>query len=405
MTVTGFSADPPHDSYDIVIIGGGIMGTSAAWSLAADPGFDGRILVIERDPSYARAATMLAASCIRQQFSEPLNIRMSQYAAQVIADLPGHLDGHPSIPQLAIRNFGYLTLATNARQAAALRAAHAVQRACGAGTALLTPDEIAVRYPFYALDDVHLGALNTRDEGYWDAALMFEATRRAAIRAGVHATAGEVTGLRRGGGRVSAVHLASGAEIACGTVINAAGTRAAQIAAMAGIALPIEPRKRYSWVFRAAQPLPCALPLTVDPTGVYVREQGGGLYQCGSAGLSDPAVDPDDFAMDHTLWENHVWPILAARIPAFEAIRVQSDWVGHYDMNVLDHNALIGPHPDVPNLHMMAGFSGHGLQQAPAMGRAIAERIVHGRYVTLDLSPFETARVVEGRAVRETAVI
>jgi glycine/D-amino acid oxidase-like deaminating enzyme len=188
-------------------------------------------------------------------------------------------------------------------------------------------------------------------------------------------------------------------------VVNAAGTRGPRIAAMAGIALPVEPRKRYTWVFTAATPLPRMLPLTIDPSGVHVRQNGPDSYMVGGETSPDPTADPDDFAMDHDLWEGTVWPTLAARIPAFEAIRVQREWVGQYDMNTLDANAICGPHPEVGNLHFLNGFSGHGLQQAPAMGRGAAEMLVHGSYLTLDLSPFGFDRVAAGRPFVERAII
>jgi glycine/D-amino acid oxidase-like deaminating enzyme len=175
---------------------------------------------------------------------------------------------------------------------------------------------------------------------------------------------------------------------------------------MAGIDdLPVEPRKRYSWVFRAAEPLPGVLPLTIDPSGVHVRQDGPGAYLAGAAPDPDLATDPGDFALDPARWEDHVWPILATRIPAFEAIRVVSEWAGHYDFNTLDQNAILGPHPDLPNFFFQNGFSGHGLQQSPGMGRGMAELLTHGDYRSLDLAPFGYERVAAGRPMLERAVI
>jgi len=163
--------------------------------------------------------------------------------------------------------------------------------------------------------------------------------------------------------------------------------------------------KRYSWIFSAEQPLDRDLPLTIDPSGVHVRENGGGTYQCGGHSDIDPAVDPDDFVMDHSIWENHVWPILATRIPQFEAIKVQSEWAGHYAYNTFDHNAILGPHMEVENFYFLNGFSGHGLQQSPAMGRGTAEIMVHGKYKTLDMSQFHFDRIPAGRKIIEKAII
>ncbi|MEM7491093.1 MAG: FAD-binding oxidoreductase, partial [Pseudomonadota bacterium] len=178
----------------------------------------------------------------------------------------------------------------------------------------------------------------------------------------------------------------------------------AQVARMAGLDLPVEPRKRYTWIFEAARPLPKDLPLTIDPSGVHVRSDGH-WYMAGATPAHDPAVAPDDFAGDWSLWEERVWPALAARIPAFEDLRLRQSWVGHYDLNTFDANAIVGPHPRLDGFHVLNGFSGHGLQQSPALGRGLAERIVHGRYVSLDLSPFAPDRLIRGERFPELAVI
>lgn len=396
-----------HTGYDVVIVGGAIMGASLAWFLASDPDFDGRVLVVERDPTYANSSTMHTTSCIRQQFSHALNVRISQFGAEFITGLRGFMGGDDRVPEIAIRNFGYMYLAGSEARADELRRDRDVQVAAGAATRLMTADEIAAAYPFYRLDDVVLGSINTVDEGYWDATAVFDWLRRKGREQGVEYLTGEVVAMTRGAGgrRVESVTLASGEVISCGQVVNASGPRAARTAAMAGIDLPVEPRKRYSWIFQAETPLDRELPLTVDLSGVHVREAGGGTYQCGGHGPEDPAVEPDDFAMDQSLWEEHVWPALAWRIPQFEAIKVTSEWAGQYAWNVLDRNAVLGPHDEVGNFWFMNGFSGHGLQQAPAMGRGLAELLVHGEFRSLDLSPFGFGRIREGRGIVEAAII
>lgn len=398
---------PRHDSYDIVIIGGAIMGSAAAWFLTEESDFDGRILVVERDPSYALSSTAHTTSCIRQQFSTELNIRISQFAAEYITNLRDRMGGDRDVPEIRIRNFGYMYLANTPALAETLRASFEVQRAAGAATRLMTADEIAQDYPFYALDDVLLGSINLVNEGYFDAGALFDAWRKGAKARGVEFVHNEAVAMRLGedGRKVVEITLASGNQVACGQVLNASGPRAARTAAMAGIMLPVEPRKRYSWIFRAAQPLDRDLPLTIDPSGLHVRENGGGTYQAGGHFGPDPAVEPDDFNMDHSLWEDMVWPILASRIPQFETVKLQAEWAGHYAMNTVDHNAILGPHDVVENFFFLNGFSGHGLQQAPAMGRGAAERMVHGQYRTLDLSAFDYARLPRGRPIRELAVI
>jgi glycine/D-amino acid oxidase-like deaminating enzyme len=393
-----------QDSYDVVIIGGAIMGSSTAWWLT-ELGFPGRVLVVERDPSYAKAATSLSFSCIRQQFSTALNIRISQFGADFVQSLPQRMGGDPRVPDLRIQNFGYLYLADTPEFAATLRANQAVQVACGAGTRLLDPGQMQAEFPFLTVDDLILGSLNTRDEGYFDGYTVFDWFRRKARDRGVDYVTDEVVGIDRAGDRITSVRLASGARVTCGCVVNAAGTRGARVAAMAGIALPVEPRKRYTWMLQAARPLDRPLPLVIDPSGAFVREVGGGTYMAGGHADHDPAVDPEDFTMDEALWLDLIWPALATRIPAFEAVKVTSEWAGQYDFNTLDQNAVTGPHPEVANFLFLNGFSGHGLQQSPAMGRATAEWITHGGYRTLDLSPFHYDRVLAGRPLVEGAII
>ena len=174
---------------------------------------------------------------------------------------------------------------------------------------------------------------------------------------------------------------------------------------MAGIDIPVEPRKRYTWIFAAEKPLDRALPLTIDPSGVHVRENGSGTYLCGGHADIDPGVAFDDFVMDHGIWQDKIWPAIATRIPQFEAIKVTSEWVGHYAMNTLDQNAIVGPHTEVENFMFLNGFSGHGLQQSPAMGRGTAEFLTHGAYQTLDLSPFHYDRIAKNQPILEKAVI
>lgn len=405
-TMKPLSAIPDHARYDVVIIGGAMMGSATAWFLTR-LGFQGRILVVERDPTYARAATMLSHSCIRQQFSHVLNVQISQFGADFVQNIRAHMGDDARIPDLRINNFGYLYLADNAAFAQTLRENQALQAAAGAGTQILTADDIRAAYPFMQVDDILLGSLNRKDEGSFDGTTVFERFRRCAREAGVDYVTNEVTGitLNAAGTLVDSVTLASGERISAGTVVNAAGTRGIDIAAMVGTHLPIEPRKRLNWIIQAETPLDRPLPLTIDPTGVHLHENGGGTYMVGGHSDDDPAVDHDDFAMDHALWESHIWPVIATRIPQFEAVKVTSEWVGLYDFNLLDQNAIVGPHPTIPNFMFMNGFSGHGLQQAPAMGRGMAEWIMHGGYRSLDLSPLHFDRVAAGKGILEKAII
>lgn len=398
---------PKHASYDVIIIGGAMLGSSTAWFLSSNPDFRGRVLVVERDPSYQNAATSHTNSCIRQQFSNALNVQISQFGAEFVQNLPRFMGEDSGAPKLRIHNFGYLYLANTPEFADSLRASHAVQAANGAATRLLSGDEIKAEYPFYNTDDLILGSINTVDEGYFDGITVFDWFRRQARANGVEYLANEVIAITRNatGTRVESVTLASGEVVACGQVVNASGTRGAVTARMVGINIPIEPRKRYTWVFTAETPLDRDLPLTIDPSGLHVRQDGKSSYMAGGHADYDPAVEFDDFSMDHGLWLDHIWPLLATRIPQFEAIKVQREWAGHYDYNTLDHNAITGPHSQVENFLFLNGFSGHGLQQSPAMGRGTAEWLVYGQYRTLDLSPFGFDRIAEGRPFAEKAII
>ena len=391
------------DSYDVVIVGGAIMGSSVAWFLSRNPDFDGTVLVVERDPSYANSSTARTNSCMRQQFSREVNIRISQFGAEFVRDFRAWMDD-PEAPEVAVNHFGYMYLASDTAAAAVLQANQRVQAALGAGTVIMTPDEIAAAYPFYNVDDVVCGSHNPVDEGWFDSGTIFDWWRRQARRNGVEYHTDEVVGLDRCGDAVTGVVLASGGRIGCGALVNAAGPRAARTAAMAGLELPVEPRKRFTWIFEAAEPLEQTLPLTIDPTGVHVRTDGA-AYMAGCPPDHDPPVDHDDFDMDHDIFEDKVWPVLAHRIPAFERIKVTSRWAGHYAYNRFDHNAVVGPHPEVSNFLFVNGFSGHGMQQSPAMGRAVSELIAYGEYRTLDLSALGYERIARDEPFVETAII
>ena len=388
----------------VVIVGGAIMGSSLAWWLTELGHPPDRVTVVERDPTYAACATAFSNSCIRQQFGNPLNVAVSRFGVEFIRQFPARM-ADDRVPPIHLHPFGYLYLAGDEAQADRLRRAQAVQAAAGAATRLLTPDEIAATWPFMDVGGIVLGSHNPVDEGYFDGTTMFEWWRRIARERGVAYLHGEVTGVDVAGGAVRSVRLADGSRLPADIVVDAAGTRGARVARMAGLDLPVEPRKRYTWVFEAARPLDRDLPLTIDPSGVHVRQDGPGTYLAGATPAEDPGVAPDDFAGAWEIWEEFVWPAVAARIPAFEEIRVVQSWVGHYDLNTFDHNAIVGADPELPGYYVLNGFSGHGLQQSPAMGRGMAELLVHGAYRTLDLTPFGPGRIAANEPFPETAVI
>jgi len=310
------------------------------------------------------------------------------------------------VPDVILQSFGYMYLADNDQFAATLQEAQKVQSSLGAGTKHMTADEIQRDYPFYNLEDIVGGNHNLKDEGYFDGNTLFDWWRRSAKERGVEYVTNEVVSmsLNDTGRQVESVTLKSGDVIQCGTVVNASGPRAVLTSRMAGIEIPVEPRKRYTFIFDAEQPLDRDLPLTIDPSGVHMRTDGQ-YYLAGCPPDDDPAVDYDDFVQDHSIWQEKVWPIIANRIPQFEAIKLTNSWAGHYAFNTLDQNAIIGPHTQVQNFIFVNGFSGHGFQQSPAMGRGVAEMITFGEYRSLDLSQFSYARIERGEKFDEKAII
>ncbi len=397
---------PKHKSYDVVIIGGAMLGSSTAWFLSHNTDFNGKILVVERDPTYEFAATSLTNSSIRQQFSEAINVKISQFGADFVKNFKTYMGGGPDLPQPIIQSFGYMYLADTQGFAYQLKADQKMQAACGAGTRHMSRDEIKAAYPFYQLDDIIAGNHNIIDEGYFEGATLFDWWKRQAKAKGVEYVHNEVVAMAKNanGTHIESVTLKSGEIISCGVVVNCSGTRGALTAQMAGIDIPIEPRKRMTFIFDAETPLDRDLPLTIDPSGVHMRTEGK-YYMTGGPPDDDHAVDPTDFAPDHEIWENKIWPAVANRIPQFEAIKVINSWVGHYDYNVLDQNAILGPHTLIRNFMFCNGFSGHGFQQSPAMGRGLSELIVYGAFKTLDLSPFSFGRIERNEPFLEKAVI
>ena len=398
------ATSPTHSRYDVFIIGGAMLGSSAAWWTAQNPDFTGRILVVERDPTYQFAATTHTNSCIRQQYGTEINVRISQFGAEFLQNFARYMQDSEA-PKIHLHDFGYLYLADTQSFADVLIDNQQMQSRLGAGTRIMTPDQIRAAYPFYNLDGIILGSHNPLNEGYFDGGTMFDWFRKKARQLGAEYIHNEVTGITRQGDRVTGVTLASGEGVSAGIIINASGPRGAVTARMAGLDIPIEARRRFTFIFDAAEPLGRDLPLTIDPSGVHMRTDGRYFMAGSPPDDGDPAVAFDDFTMDHAIWEDKVWPALATRVPAFERVKLINSWVGHYDYNTLDQNAIIGPHPEVGNFLFANGFSGHGLQQSPAMGRALSELICYGGYRTLDMAPLGYDRIARGEPLRERAII
>jgi FAD-dependent oxidoreductase domain-containing protein 1 len=391
------------DSFDVIIGGGAVMGSSIAYHLAAHPAFNGRVLVIDKDMTYRQAASSLSLSSVRQQFSCPINIRVGLYGIAFLRQARETLAVEGDAPALSLVENGYLYLASEAG-APILAENHGAQLDEGADILLLGGEALKARFPFLNLDGVVSGAWGRSGEGWFDGYLLMQAFRRKARALGVVYREGEIASIERQGARISGVRLADGEQIACGAFINAAGASgAARLANQMGFDIPVHSRKRCVFVFSAKQRI-AHCPLIIDTSGAYVRTEGDSFV----CGISPPeAQDPDsnDFDVEWSQFEDIIWPALAHRIPALENIRPGRAWAGHYDLNVFDHNAIVGRAPGLDNSYLAAGFSGHGIQQSPAVGRGLAELIAQGSYATLDLSDFAYERIAAGRPLVERNVI
>jgi FAD-dependent oxidoreductase domain-containing protein 1 len=385
---------------DVVIIGGGVVGSAVAYFLRRDG--DCRVTVVERDPTYARASSALSASSIRQQFSCPVNIALSRFGIGFLRSVGEHLAVNGEAPAIGLREPGYLYLAGPAG-VDVLQANYRVQRAHEVAVALLDPAGLRERFPWMEVAGVAAGSLGLADEGWFDGPALMQAFRRKARALGAQYVHAEAVGFERDGTAIRAVRLAGGERLPCGAVVNAAGPYARAVAGFAGLRLPVEARKRSVFVLQCKESLP-GCPLVIDTSGVWFRPEGDRFL----AGWSPPEEDdPEELGLDvdHELFERVVWPALAARVPAFEAVRVSGAWAGHYEYNTFDHNALLGRMEAAPNLYFANGFSGHGMQQAAGAGRGISELILHGQYRTIDLSDLDVSRVDAGRPLRELNII
>ena len=389
-------------TYDVVIVGGAVIGSAIAYFLAAEPAFDGSILVVEKDPSYGFSSSTRSWGAIRQQFSTPENIWMSLYGARFFKSVGEHLSLDGEAPDLAFKEAGYLFLIPEAKLEL-FEANHEVQIAHGAEVALLTPGELAERFPALNLDGVAAGSLGLRNEGWIDPSALMHAFRRKARTLGVEYLHDEVVGIARTGNSVTGVSLADGGEVASGVVVDAAGRHAGKVATMAGLELPVGPHKVITFVFNCREKLSHA-PNTIDTSGLVFRPEGEGYITILPPGPED---EPRtfDFEIDYGRFEERVWPLLARRVPAFEAIKMTGAWAGHYDDNHFDHNAILGPHPEVTGFIFANGFSGHGLQQSPATGRAVMELIVFGGWRSLDLGRFSYDRILRREPLEEANII
>ncbi len=385
--------------YDVVIVGGGVMGCACAWHLMrSDDKL--KVAVVEKDPSYARASSTLSMANIRVQFSLKENIEISLYAFKFFERFDEEMAVDGDRPDLSFRREGNLFLVDAASRPAA-EEAMALQQSLGGRVAWLSPDQIRARFPLYAPHDLTGGTFGP-DDGYLDAYSLLMGMKKKAVALGADVIQDEAIEILASHRRVNGLRLASGRRLITDILVNCAGAWAATIASTAGVTLPVVPVKRQIYALKTGVKPEEPLPLTILPSGLYFRSETGNLILVGKSMDDDPVGF--DFTWNRKRFETRLWPELAAFVPAFHAVRVEKGWAGLYAVNTLDENAILGEWPELKGLYLANGFSGHGLQQAPAVGRYLSERIL-GQPPTLDLSIFGPERVLENRPLSESGIV
>jgi glycine/D-amino acid oxidase-like deaminating enzyme len=387
---------------DVLIAGGGVMGSACAYFLKARLGFAGSVAVVEPDPTYRDAASARSASSIRLQFSTPLNIALSRYGMEFLRDAPRALARETAAADMGLIEASYLFLATPAG-AAVLERQVTIQQRAGVPVTLHDPAALGMRYPWLNVMDIAAGSDCTGGEGWFDGQALLNGLRAAAQAHGATYLRDRVLRFECVGRELHAAHLERAGPVRCGFAVLSAGARSRDLGRTAGVELPVVARKRCVFVFQCPESIP-RCPLLIDPSGLWFRPDRD-RFLCGLPAEPDADVAADDFEIDLAEFEQRHWPLLAHRVPAFEAVRLCSAWAGHYDYNVFDQNAFLGPVPECPRLLLATGFTGHGIQQAPAVGRALAEHICYGTYRSIDVSELSYARYLEDRPLKEFNVI
>lgn len=387
------------NTYDIIIIGGGIMGSATAYYLTQkDPTV--KVAVIERDPTYARASTTLSMSNVRIQFSLKENIQISQYAFDALIGFEEEMAVDGNKPKIYYHREGNLFLVDKTNEAQARRAFD-LQQSLGCRIEWWTPQKIKEAFPLYATGSF-LGGTYGPDDGHFDAYAALMGYKAKARSLGAEYLKNDVKEITTRSSRVTGVKLASNESLEAQSIINCAGAWAVQVAATAGVNLPIEPIKRQVFTLDTAVKSQGPLPLTVLPSGLYFRTETGGVILLGKSMAEDPSGF--HFSWDDKRFMEILWPELAEFVPAFDRLKLVRGWAGLYAVNTLDGNAILGEWPEVQGLFLANGFSGHGLQQAPAVGRYLAELVLM-LPVSLDLSIFGPDRILANKPLSEGGLV
>ena len=387
---------------DIVIIGGGIIGSAAAYFLATGDQA-GTVSVIEPDATYARASTPAGAGGVRRLMSRPENIRMSQFSLDFYAGFQKVMASEDIAADIQFRRSGYLFL-TNADGAADLTNNFETQQGEGVPAELLDVDALRTRFPSVGTQNVVL-ACHSPQDGWIDPQAALMGFRKKSEILGVTYVKDRVVGLETSGNSVIQAQLESGASLAGDIFLNTAGAWAGEIAAMTGAKLPVVPMCRVQHFWRCASEIE-SLPLIKDGSGAFFRPEGGGFVGGKPSWEIEPGfiwdIDRGYFA---NYFEDTVWQLLAAMVPKFETIKLERSWPGHYAQNLFDGNMIIGAYsPGHDNILTACGFSGHGIMHAPAVGRALSELVLDGKFQTLDLTRMGFSRVADDRPYAEIGI-
>jgi glycine/D-amino acid oxidase-like deaminating enzyme len=388
-----------NSTYDVVIVGGGIMGSSTAYSLmSADNKL--KVAVVEMDPVYTRASTTLSMANVRIQFSLKQNIQISQYAFEVLERFEDTMAVGEDKLNISYRREGNLFL-IDENGCSVSKESLALQKSLGCRVEWWSPEKIKQHYPLYDMSGLVGGTFGPQD-GHFDAYAVLMGYKAKARSLGAQYIEGEVVELMSAGGRISGVKLTSGGSLTAKFVINCAGAWAARVAQMAGVKLPVEPVKRQVFALDPAVKPEGPLPLTILPSGLYFRTETGDQILLGKSMDEDPVAF--DFNWDDKRFMEILWPELAEFVPSFDTLKLVRGWAGLYAVNSLDGNAILGEWPDLKGFFLANGFSGHGLQQGPAVGRYLAELII-GLTPTLDLSIFRPERILENKPLSEGGLV
>jgi len=387
------------DQIDMIVVGGGIMGSATAYSLLkADNRL--KIVVMEKDPAYTYASTTLSMSNARIQFSQKQNVQISQYAFEILERFEEDMGVGDRKPRIGFKREGNLFVVDEKGLDSATSAIQ-MQKDLGCDIQWHHADDIAAQYPLYNMKGYAGGSFGPRD-GYFDAYATLMGYKAKAMDMGAHYREDEVINIQLSDKRVAGVQLASGETLAAGVVIYCAGAWAAQIARTAGVDLPVDPVKRQVFVLDTTVKPEQPLPLTVLPSGLYFRTETGGHILLGKSMHEDPVGF--DFSWDEKRFYEVLWPELAEFVPAFDTLKLIRGWAGLYAVNRADSNAILGEWPEIRGLFLANGFSGHGLQQAPAVGRYLAE-VILGKEPVLDLSIFSPRRILENKPLTEMGLV